>query len=104
MKRPANIALLCGAAAVILSCIIMMNLLKNDTTMEIITGTYGGQIYRYGFDTESLEFTLLEKVKAENASYAIKDGDNIFAVSETGAGSGAYSFSVGAQTARPADS
>ena len=28
MKRPANIALLCGAAAVILSCIIMMNLLK----------------------------------------------------------------------------
>ena len=30
MKRPVNIALLCGAAAVILSCIIMLNLLKNE--------------------------------------------------------------------------
>ena len=103
MKRPANIALLCGAAAVILSCIIMLNLLKNDTTMEILTGTYGGKIYRYSFDTESLEFTLLEKVGAENASYAIKDAGNIYAVSETGDASGAYSFSVGSQTAMTAD-
>ena len=103
MKRPSNIALLCGAAAVILSCIIMLNLLKNDTTMEIITGTYGGQIYRYGFDTESLEFTLLEKVGAENASYAIKDAGNIYAVSETGDASGAYSFSVGSQTVTTAE-
>ena len=37
MKRPGNIALLCGAAAVILSSIIMLNLLKNDPPMEIIT-------------------------------------------------------------------
>lgn len=103
MKRPVNIALLCGAAAVILSCIIMLNLLKNDTTMEILTGTYGGKIYRYSFDTESLEFTLLEKVGAENASYAIKDAGNIYAVSETGDASGAYSFSVGSQTAMTAD-
>ncbi len=103
MKRPSNIALLCGAAAVILSCIIMLNLLKNDTTMEIITGTYGGQIYRYGFDSESLEFDLLEKVKAENASYAIKDGNNIFAVSETGSASGAYSFSTGESTEMTAE-
>ena len=68
MKRPANITLLCGAAAVILSCIIMLNLLKKETTMEILTGTYGEQIYRYSFDTESLEFSLIEKIKAENAS------------------------------------
>ena len=32
MKRPANIALLYGAAAVILCCIIMLNLLKKDTS------------------------------------------------------------------------
>ena len=49
------------------------------------------------------EFTLLEKVGAENASYAIKDADNIYAVSETGDASGAYSFSVGSQTAMTAD-
>ena len=103
MKRPVNIALLCGAAAVILGCIIMLNLLKNDTTMEILTGTYGGHIYRYRFDTENLEFTLLEKIEAENASYAIKDADNIYAVSETGNASGAYSFSIGSPTVMTAD-
>ena len=103
MKRPSNIALLCGAAAVILSSFIMLYLIKNETTMEIIAGTYGEQIYRYAFDTESLEFSLIEKVKAENASYAIKDGNNIFAVSETGAYSGAYSFCIASPTAMTAD-
>lgn len=103
MKRPTNIALLCGAAAVILSCIIMLNLLKKDTTIEILTGTYGGQMYRHSFDAESLEFRLIEKIKAENASYAIKDGKNIFSVSETGSASGAYSFSIGGPTTMTAD-
>lgn len=103
MKRPANITLLCGAAAVILSCIIMLNLLKAETTMEILTGTYGEQIYRYSFDTESLEFSLIEKIKAENASYAIKDGNKILTVSETGDASGAYSFSIGSPTVMTAD-
>lgn len=103
MKRPSDIALLCGAAAVILSCIIMLNLLKKDNTIEIITGTYGAQIYRYGFNTESLEFSLTERIKAENASYAIKDGNNIFAVSETGDASGAYSFQIGGPTSMTAD-
>ena len=103
MKRPANITLLCGAAAVILSCIIMLNLLKKETPMEILTGTYGEQIYRYSFDTESLEFSLIEKIKAENASYAIKDGNKILTVSETGDASGAYSFSIGSPTVMTAD-
>ena len=94
MKRPSNITLLCGAAAVILSCIIMLCILKNETIMQITTGTYGSHIYRYGFDTGSMEFTLLEKIEAKNASYAIKDKDNIYAVSETGNISGAYSFSL----------
>ena len=73
MKRSGNITLLCGAAAVILSSVIMLYLLKNETVMQITTGTYGSHIYRYGFDTGSLEFSLLEKIEAENASYAIKD-------------------------------
>ncbi len=103
MKRPSNIALLCGAAAVILSCIIMLNLLKNETTMEIITGTYGEHIHRYSFNTKSLEFSLIEKTKAQNGSYAIKDGNNIFAVSETGDVSGAYSFASGLPTEMTAD-
>lgn len=103
MKRPGNITLLCGAAAVILSSVIMLYLLKNETVMQITTGTYGSHIYRYGFDTGSLEFSLLEKIEAENASYAIKDADNIYAVSETGKASGAYSFSLGDETAMTAD-
>lgn len=103
MKRPSNIALLCGAAAVILSSFIMLYLIRNETTMEIIAGTYGEHIYRYNFDTESLEFTLTEKIIAENASYAIKEGNNIFAVSETGDASGAYSFSIGEPTTMTAD-
>lgn len=103
MKRSGNITLLCGAAAVILSSVIMLYLLKNETVMQITTGTYGSHIYRYGFDTGSLEFSLLEKIEAENASYAIKDADNIYAVSETGNASGAYSFSLGDETAMTAD-
>lgn len=103
MKRSGNITLLCGAAAVILSSVIMLYLLKNETVMQITTGTYGSHIYRYGFDTGSLEFSLLEKIEAENASYAIKDADNIYAVSETGNASGAYSFSLGNETAMTAD-
>ena len=103
MKRPGNITLLCGAAAVILSSFIMLYLLKNETVMQITTGTYGSHIYRYGFDTGSLEFSLLEKIEAENASYAIKDADNIYAVCETGNASGAYSFSLGDETAMTAD-
>ena len=87
----------------ILSSVIMLYLLKNETVMQITTGTYGSHIYRYGFDTGSLEFSLLEKIEAENASYAIKDADNIYAVSETGNASGAYSFSLGDETVMTAD-
>ena len=103
MKRLTNLPLLCGAAAVILSCIIILTLFKRETTMEIIIGTYGEYIYRYDFDTESMEFSLTEKIKAANASYAIKDEGGIFAVSETVAASGAYSFSIGGPTAMTAD-
>lgn len=60
--------------------------------MNINIGTYGGHIYKYAFDTETMEFTLLRSVEAHNASYVIQDGTMMYAVSETGDGSGAYSF------------
>lgn len=103
MKKPGNIALLCGAAAVILSSVIMLYIIEKETVMEITTGTYGSHIYRYGFDSGSLEFSFLEKVEAENASYAIKDADNIYAVSETGNASGAYSFRLRDKTVMTAE-
>lgn len=105
MKRPGNIALICGAAAVILSGMIMMGLLRNDNeqNMEITIGTYGEYIYRYGFDLETLEFSLIEKIQAENASYIINENDHLFAVSETGAESGAYSFDLSEKTMMTAD-
>ena len=62
------------------------------TTTELTIGTYGGHLYRYSFDSQTLEFTLKGAAEARNASYALTYGDNIFAVSEAGAGSGAYSF------------
>ena len=105
MKRPGNIALICGAAAVILSGIIMMGLLRNNDkqNMELTIGTYGENIYRYGFDPENLKFTLLEKIKADNASYVIREGEHLYAVSETGEGSGVYSFSIGRKSKMTAD-
>ena len=60
--------------------------------MKINVGTYGDHIYRYAFDTETLEFSLLETADAHNASYLVQDGSHVYAVSETGAESGVYSF------------
>ena len=62
-------------------------------SQEVVVGTYGEHLYRYSFDGNS--FTMLGSAEAANPSYALAYGGNIFAVSETGAGSGAYSFSDG---------
>lgn len=73
---------------------------------EIVIGTYGENLYTYSFDNKSNDFSFLSKVKASNPSYAIalkddcagrcrqdgKNNLNIYAVSETGDGSGVYSF------------
>ena len=66
---------------------------KNEgNTLELVIGTYGGHIYRYSFNTETLEYTPSGRAEAVNASYVLEDEGNIFAVSESGSGSGAYSF------------
>ena len=68
------------------------NELLMTESIDIIIGTYGEHIHMYSFDYETLEFTSRDKIQAKDPSYAIEDGDNIFAVSECGNSSGVYSF------------
>ena len=86
MKR---ISILMTAAVIATGCG------KTDDKLNILIGTYGENIYVYSFDQSSLEFTEKAKSEARNASYALAGKDaqgGIYAVSETGDGSGAYSF------------
>ena len=112
MRRMNNITRIYGAAAIIILvtivCLWIMGgkkAVRNQKT-EIVIGTYGENLYTYSFDNKSNEFSFLSKVKASNPSYAIalkdecagrcrqdgKNNLNIYAVSETGDGSGVYSF------------
>ena len=86
MKR---ISILMTAAVIATGCG------KTDDKLNILIGTYVENIYVYSFDQSSLEFTEKAKTEARNASYALAGKDaqgGIYAVSETGDGSGAYSF------------
>lgn len=64
--------------------------------LNLVIGTYGNYLYRYSFNTETLEFSRCAKAEAVNPSYAIAlqtDGGNqIFAVRETKDDAGACSF------------
>ena len=90
--------LLCGAAAVILGgFMLLLAGGQKDTASQLVIGTYGENVYLYTFDHKDGTFTLDGKAKARNASYALpapgKDGlKHIYAVSEVGGESGAYSF------------
>ena len=64
--------------------------------IDLVIGTYGEHLYIYNLDCKTLEFTLKAKAEAKNASYALAEAGQIFAVSEVGEGSGAYSFQVNA--------
>ena len=61
---------------------------------EVVIGTYGEHLYTYSFDHQTLEFSEVAKAEARNASYALAGEGCIFAVSEVGEGSGAYSFQM----------
>lgn len=81
---------------IILTALILLTC-SCSNSIDLIIGTYGDHIYCYSFDSGSHTFTFKGKAKAANASYAIarsrEDGINdIYAVSETGKGSGAISF------------
>lgn len=69
---------------------------KAQNDIDLVIGTYGEHIYIYNIDCQTLEFTLKAKAEAKNASYALAEAGQIFAVSEIGEGSGAYSFQVNA--------
>ena len=70
---------------------------NEKTVSHLAIGTYGENVYLYTFDHKDGTFTLDSKAEARNASYALptpgKDGlKHIYAVSEVGGESGAYSF------------
>ena len=101
MKRTFGIIpWICGAAVIVLGTLVLFSLLEKDNSIDVVVGTYGENIYVYSFDADTREFLAKGKAHAENASYALSDGKgNIYAVSEVGNASGAYSFSSGSMTA-----
>lgn len=109
MKGIGKTVWICGAAAIVLAAAGMIWLLnENEATdkskMEIVIGTYGDNLYRYSFDMKFHEFLLTGRAKASNPSYALADGKGtIYAVSEEGNASGAYSFSEGETISMTAD-
>ena len=103
MKVSNTIVWGCGALAVLLGAWVLMTLPSEPATIEINVGTYGQHIYRYSLDVETLDFSVLDKVEAHNASYVIDEGAHVYAVSETGSESGAYSFADAETMAMTAD-
>ena len=93
---------ICGAGAIVLGAFGLFTVMdgqgNNERTIDLTIGTYGENIYKYSFDTESLEFTHKTTFKAQNGSYCLgfarPDGLNVYSVSETGDGSGVYSFNT----------
>ena len=99
MKRQnRNLALVCGAAAVVLGTFILLATgCKKGEVYTVTVGTYGEHIYTCEFNPHSNEFVQKETMAARNASYALpargaNGQEYIFAVSESGNGSGVYSF------------
>ena len=99
MKRQnRNLALVCGAAAVLLGAFILLATGgKKDEAYRVAVGTYGEHIYTCEFNPHSNEFVQKETMAARNASYALpargaNGQEYIFAVSESGSESGVYSF------------
>lgn len=70
----------------------------------IAIGDYGGSAYIYSLDPATLSFTLKHSADATNPSYTLawNDGEiEMVAVSETGNGSGIYSFNFSGNAASP---
>lgn len=62
--------------------------------IDLVIGTYGEHLHIYNLDCQTLEFRLKAQAEAKNPSYALEGLGYIFAASEVGEGSGAYSFQV----------
>ena len=95
-------ALLCGAAAIILGAfMILLTDGSEGKVSQLVIGTYGEHIYTYSFDHKQNKFEFQDKAEAHNASYALAgglqdSGTGIYAVSECGEESGVYSFEIDA--------
>ena len=103
MKRQkSNMAMLCGAAAIILGAFMILLTDGSEAKVsQLVIGTYGEHIYTYSFDHRQNKFEFQNKAQAHNASYALAGRlDNgmtgIYAVSECGPESGVYSFETDA--------
>lgn len=81
---------MCAAAA----AMVLGGCREAKDEVDIVVGTYGGQIYRYSFDRSSLEFSLKGTAEAKDPSYVLARGNDLFAVSECGGDSGIYSFTA----------
>lgn len=73
---------------------VLLSILPQKNEVMINVGTYGESIYRYSFDTESLEFTAVGKAEAANGSYVIERDGKVYAVREKGDDSGITSFAA----------
>lgn len=86
---------------VILASALMIGLLSCSTPqndIDLVIGTYGEHLYIYNLDCQTLEFRMKALAEAKNPSYAFEGLGYIFAVSEVGEVSGAYSFKLGGDT------
>ena len=75
-------ALLCGAAAIILGAfMILLTDGSEGKVSQLVIGTYGEHIYTYSFDHRQNKFELQDKAEAYNASYALagrmQDGERV---------------------------
>lgn len=59
---------------------------------RILVGTYGENIHELIYNQQNCTFRESALIPATNASYLTLDGSNLYAVSENGGNSGAYSF------------
>ena len=65
---------------IVLGTLVLFSLLEKDNSIDVVVGTYGENIYMYSFDADTREFLAKGKAHAENASYALSDGNgNIYA-------------------------
>lgn len=65
---------------------------KENNEMRILVGTYGEAIHELAYYPSEGKFREIRRIPALNSSYLALDGESLYAVSENGAGSGAYSF------------
>lgn len=91
-RRIGHAAWVSGAAAVLMAVAALVIIGQKNDCIDVVIGTYGQNVYVYSFDCKTLEFKQKSVFAATDASYALTDGGNLYAVREKGDDSGVYSF------------